>query len=532
MAVTVTDTSPLFLVMDPFRNPLGDTPFLKEEDIDMCNLFQFKDVVVSWTLKIVRGTLLIMHREEINDVYIPLHQNVRVAAFEQHRSKYLLIRCHQHFLEKDKEVYEFGIIVEVGSNCGAQFDPEGFLDHLRKTQHGFLASWEKIVQTWGEPNAEDQTRRLGRLITNLSKMPIATKRKASPIEPGMSAPDQSVQTDNQDTSVPVQGADQPAPTQTTRKRLESAIPDDEPSPQKKKRKRARSVPEPPETEAGPSEKKKEKDDGIDWEQYAKDLTAFEEEYNDSFLFQKKPKPVLTEKLIRGKAVWTIRAYEDEIRDKMKIYLATLGEIRARQTLVVTPIQDNGELLHKKPTTWEQIKDGKFAIIDGQHSVEAARELLKENLPNKSLRSSLETWDAYIVYDKDPARLTAISAHYNNTNPLTHAQPTWGNQIHPGRSIWIDCGRPANAPNESERRLNASVYKQKKYKVIRRFHISFFCNFRLPFYLPNSCEIYPRPGDNFHSFSVVIYILLACRYRNFHTHGVVLHLFPGCVIYSG
>lgn len=117
MAVTVTNTSPIFLVMDLFQNLLGDTTYLKEEDIEASELYQFKDVVVSSTLKSARNTLPIMHREEMSDIYIPLHQNVRVVAFKPHQSKYVLISCHQHFLEKNKDIYKFENIVEVGTNC-------------------------------------------------------------------------------------------------------------------------------------------------------------------------------------------------------------------------------------------------------------------------------------------------------------------------------------------------------------------------------------------------------------------------------
>lgn len=75
-----------------------------------------------------------------------------------------------------------------------------------------------------------------------------------------------------------------------------------------------------------------------------------------------------------------------------------------------------------PRTSEAIKDWKFAIIDGQHCVQASIDLHSEKISN-ARKVDLESWNAYIVYDRDSARLTAISEFYNTTNLLKHAHPT-------------------------------------------------------------------------------------------------------------
>ena len=41
-------------------------------------LWSFKDFVISWTLKIANRSVLIMHREVINNTYLALHQNIKV----------------------------------------------------------------------------------------------------------------------------------------------------------------------------------------------------------------------------------------------------------------------------------------------------------------------------------------------------------------------------------------------------------------------------------------------------------------------
>jgi hypothetical protein len=66
---------------------------------------------------------------------------------------------------------------------------------------------------------------------------------------------------------------------------------------------------------------------------------------------------------------------------------------------------------------------------------------------------LEKWDAIIVWDLDPVRLTQISRFYNLTNHLNHAQLTWGNQIVSRWNIWISHGRPTDKVVEAETRGN-------------------------------------------------------------------------------
>jgi hypothetical protein len=46
------------------------------------------------------------------------------------------------------------------------------------------------------------------------------------------------------------------------------------------------------------------------------------------------------------------------------YLTNLVDVNARQTICLTPCNEDGSLLPKKPKSWEEIKDGKFLTING------------------------------------------------------------------------------------------------------------------------------------------------------------------------
>jgi hypothetical protein len=132
-------------------------------------------------------------------------------------------------------------------------------------------------------------------------------------------------------------------------------------------------------------------------------------------------------------------------------------------MCVTPINDRGMLLREKPKDWNEIKNSKFMIINGQHSIVTSKMLQKEGC-GEERQQALEKWDAYIVWDLDPIRLTMISKFYNSTNHLNHAQLTWGNQIVSGINIWIANGKPTDKVKEAEVRGNGANHNPHAYAV--------------------------------------------------------------------
>ena len=132
-------------------------------------------------------------------------------------------------------------------------------------------------------------------------------------------------------------------------------------------------------------------------------------------------------------------------------------------MCLTPIDKEGKLLKEKPRSWNDIKSGKFMIINGQHSITASKELQISGCAEKR-RLELAKWDAYIVWSLDPMKLTNISKFYNSTNHLEHAQPTWGWQIISGRNIWLAHSRPTDKDGENERRGSGAMLSPTKYTV--------------------------------------------------------------------
>ena len=148
---------------------------------------------------------------------------------------------------------------------------------------------------------------------------------------------------------------------------------------------------------------------------------------------------------------------------MKVELVQIGDEKMRQKVCLTPIDKDGKLLKEKPRSWNEIKSGKFMIINRQHNITASKELQILGCAEKR-RLELTKWDAYIVWSLDPVKLTNISKFYNSMNHLEHAQPMWGWQIISGRNIWLAHGCPTDKDRENEHRSNGAVVSQSKYTV--------------------------------------------------------------------
>ena len=63
--------------------------------------------------------------------------------------------------------------------------------------------------------------------------------------------------------------------------------------------------------------------------------------------------------------WMIQAYKERGMEQMHNYFLNMPDRTAKQTLCVMPQTS------EKPTSWDDIKDGRFWIINGQQSVAAS-----------------------------------------------------------------------------------------------------------------------------------------------------------------
>jgi hypothetical protein len=142
----------------------------------------------------------------------------------------------------------------------------------------------------------------------------------------------------------------------------------------------------------------------------------------------------------------------------------MDAINQRQMIYLTTCTEEGILLQKKPESWDEIKDGMFLIINGQHSVTASKQLQLIAV-HETRKIELQTWKAYIIWSLKKDQLLCLLEWYNACNHLKHSQSTWGSNILNARSIWVTYGRLISIKLGAGRdRNNEAVYDVAKFAV--------------------------------------------------------------------
>jgi hypothetical protein len=76
----------------------------------------------------------------------------------------------------------------------------------------------------------------------------------------------------------------------------------------------------------------------------------------------------------AKDEYIIQKMELEIVKSVKAELLQMGDINQRLKIYLTSVDVQGNLLRIKPKDWNEIKNNKFMIINGKHSIIASKEL--------------------------------------------------------------------------------------------------------------------------------------------------------------
>ena len=70
-------------------------------------------------------------------------------------------------------------------------------------------------------------------------------------------------------------------------------------------------------------------------------------------------------------IWKL---QPEIVKSVRAELMQLGDEKMQQKVCLTPIDRDSNLLQEKLRSWDEIKIGKFMIINGQHIITVSKEL--------------------------------------------------------------------------------------------------------------------------------------------------------------
>ena len=153
-------------------------------------------------------------------------------------------------------------------------------------------------------------------------------------------------------------------------------------------------------------------------------------------------------------------------EAMVVYLLNLPDRKTKQTLCIMP-----KGLTSKPQSWEEIKDGSFYIINGQHSIAANKKICDMGSGvDDDVRKDFRVWSCFVVWSEDAEILRSISAYYNRINHFEQIQPSWATNILGARKVWESMGCPENpsqitaAGSTVQRRPADLQSRTKKFKV--------------------------------------------------------------------
>ena len=118
-----------------------------------------------------------------------------------------------------------------------------------------------------------------------------------------------------------------------------------------------------------------KEDAIsDFEKFAKAQNDFWKECKGCYLFCQQSHTVDIAQCVLAKEKYIIRRLQTKIVKSVKNELVQMGDEKMWQKVCLTPIDKDGKLLREKPKSWNEIKFGKFMIINGQHNITMSKEL--------------------------------------------------------------------------------------------------------------------------------------------------------------
>jgi hypothetical protein len=188
---------------------------------------------------------------------------------------------------------------------------------------------------------------------------------------------------------------------------------------------------------------------------------------DSYVFGPETTHTIpTEQLHTPPATLNVRNLEQKKVDQTMHFLIEMSNKEKKNTLCVFP---KDKLV--KPESWEEIKDGEFLMVNGQHCVEASKQLLLRSDVDESVKKHFRSWECFVVWNEDKSIIRKISAYYNRVNHFMNTNPTWATNIIGARELWISLGRPM-PPNEAtevgralaKKKTKAQKQSKDKYEV--------------------------------------------------------------------
>jgi hypothetical protein len=194
--------------------------------------------------------------------------------------------------------------------------------------------------------------------------------------------------------------------------------------------------------------------------YTNSLEVYERywaECTDSYMWGiEKSYPISIDQLETPPADLNVRSMEDKLVESILHYLVEMPDKDKKLTLCAMP-----KGLSEKPKSWEDIQNGQFWMINGQHSVEASKRMRGRPGISTKVLKKFQTWDCFIVWNDDHSILRKISAFYNRVNHFQQFKPTWATNIIGAREVWKSLNSPKPLKEATEVGRSVTARRSKK-----------------------------------------------------------------------
>jgi hypothetical protein len=201
---------------------------------------------------------------------------------------------------------------------------------------------------------------------------------------------------------------------------------------------------------------------IDYNEARKSLQKYWEECADCYILGRdNPVDVDIDLLDRSEARYIVRELEASGVAHYKNILTHAVDVSSRQTICIMPILEEAP----EKWDWEALRSScRFRVIDGQHHVEAAKELIRDRKVDDAKIKALRTWKAHVVWHSSANAISTISAMANVSNSAGTFTPSWATNIMGARSVWVDYGRPLKVKKPHGRESDEEKKNRRDYEV--------------------------------------------------------------------
>lgn len=202
---------------------------------------------------------------------------------------------------------------------------------------------------------------------------------------------------------------------------------------------------------------------INYEDAKKTLADYWEKCADCYILgvDAAPVDVDIDLLDTSEPRFVVRALEPSGIKHYKNILTNQIDVSSRPTIVIMP------KITVPPLRWDWntlSQSCRFRLIDGQHHIVAAKELIADKKVSAKKITALQTWKAHVVWHSDANKIMDVSAMANKTNNAGTFTPSWATNIMGARNVWKDYGCPKKLKVPKGRESEEHFTLRMKYEV--------------------------------------------------------------------